>query len=114
VLSVREPSLIYHLVKRVVIEEQWAVGTTAEQYVADLRRGAMHSQARLAVMLHRGEYLALVVAPTANAVPAERLGPQWQPDLLVVCSVEHGMLRTGYQFSTLNRIDDPPEVRWLR
>ena len=33
VLGAREPSLFYHLVQRVAIDEQWAARTTADQYL---------------------------------------------------------------------------------
>src|SRR2546429_6729293 len=48
-LGERADSLTYHLVKRVVIEEQWALGTTPDDYVEDLHRAVRDPQARLAV-----------------------------------------------------------------
>ena len=47
-LAARDDSLIYHLTRR-VLDGQWADGTTAEQYVADLRRAIRLPDARLTV-----------------------------------------------------------------
>jgi len=48
-LAARVDSFTYHLFKRVVIEEQWAPGTTGDEYLQDLRRAAVDSEARVAV-----------------------------------------------------------------
>jgi hypothetical protein len=34
--------------------------------------------------------------------------------VLVVYSADRGMIRTGYQFSSLQAVDIPVEVQWLR
>jgi hypothetical protein len=63
-LGAREDSLFYHLVKRVVDEEQWADGTTAQQYLADLVQAVRSPHARLAVFERRGGHIAATVTST--------------------------------------------------
>jgi hypothetical protein len=113
-LGARESSLDYHLVKRVVIERQWAEGTTADDYLDDLRRAARSDAAHLALFAERGDHIVAVATPTADVVPANRRGEEWQPNVLVVYSADRGMIRTGYQFSSLQAVDVPVEVQWLR
>jgi hypothetical protein len=113
-LGTRESSLVYHLVKRVAIERQWAEGTTASDYLDDLRRAVRSAAARLALFADRGDHIVAVVTPTASVVPAHRRGTEWQPNVLVVYSADRGMIRTGYQFSSLQAVDIPTEAQWLR
>ncbi len=113
-LGVAAPSLTYHLVKRVVLGQQWAAGTTADQYVEDLRRAALNPSARLAIYQRRGGHIAAVVAPTDRVLPAERRGARPEPNLLVVYSADRGIILSGYQFSTLDKTGVPREARWLR
>ncbi|MDO8674119.1 MAG: hypothetical protein Q7O66_22125, partial [Dehalococcoidia bacterium] len=63
-LGARSDAWTYHLVKRVVVERQWAVGTSAEQYLADLRAAVRHDEARLVVFKRRGGNMAATVTPT--------------------------------------------------
>jgi len=46
-LGARVSSLTYHLIQRVVVDPRWAPGTTAAQFVADLRAAAPVPQSRL-------------------------------------------------------------------
>lgn len=108
------PSLTYHLTKRVVIEEQWAAGTTADQYVADLRQAVRSPSARLALYMRRSGAIAATVTPTDVVVPPERRGSQPQPQLLVLYSADRGIIISGYQFSILEQTGIPQEARWLR
>lgn len=113
-LGARESSLVYHLVKRVAIERLWAEGTTASDYLDDLSRAVRSAAARLALFADRGDHIVAVITPTASAVPAHRRGAEWQPNALVVYSADRGMIRTGYQFSSLQAVDIPKEAQWLR
>lgn len=112
-LGVRADSLAYHLTKRVAIERQWAVGTTAEQYTDDLRRAIRAPSARLVVYERQGGHLAATITPTSASVPAARRGPRALPWLLVIYSADRGIIVTGYQVSALETISMPQEVRWL-
>lgn len=113
-LAVRVDSLTYHLLQRVVVESQWGYGTTAQQYVADLRQALGSPQARLVLFERRGGFLAATLTPTTLAVPTIRLGTDPKPHLLVVYSADRGILITGYQFSALEEVSIPQEARWLR
>jgi hypothetical protein len=50
--------LDYHLAKRVVLDHQWAFGTTAAQYLADLTAAVRDPRAQLAVYQRRGGHIA--------------------------------------------------------
>jgi hypothetical protein len=113
-LLARAPSLVYHLVKRVAIEEQWASGTTQSEYLSDLGRGIRELSSRLAVYTRRGDHVAAVVSATNLVVPAVRRGADSLPQLLVVYSANSGMIVTGYQFSTLEQTGIPWEALWLK
>lgn len=113
-LGAREPSLMYHLIKRVVVEQQWARGTSAQQYLDDLHRAVRHPDARLVVYERGGDYVAATITPTAEILPLARRGTQFLPNLLVVYSANEGIIRTGYQFSDLSEVDIPEEARWLK
>jgi hypothetical protein len=63
-----------HLVKRVVYEEQWAFGTTADEYLNGLRAAVLHPEARLMVYERAGDLVASTISPTADIVPASRRG----------------------------------------
>ena len=112
-LGARADSLTYHLTKRVVIERQWAEGTTAAQYLEDLRRAVRDPAARLAVYERRGDQVAATITPTRRVLPPRRLGPRPLPNLLVVYSAVRGIMVTGYQFSALENTGIPEGVRWL-
>jgi hypothetical protein len=113
-LGNREPSLLYHLVKRVVIEGQWATGTTAADYLSDLRRAVAWPTARLAVYSRAREHLAVTACATADIVPPERCGSDMLPLLLVVYSADVSVIVTGYQFSNWEAVNIPEGALWLR
>ena len=113
-LAARADSLAYHLIQRVVVESQWIYGTTAQQYVADLRQALGSQQARLVLFERRGGIVAATVTPTTVVVPPIRWGTDPKPHLLVVYSADRGILITGYQFSALDEVSIPQEARWLR
>lgn len=113
-LESRADSLTYHLIKRVIGEEQWAHSTTANEYVADLHRAAQSPDARLLVYFGRNEHFAVVIAQTADAVPSSRLGPTSESNILVVYSADSGTIATGYQFSDVTMLNFPAVVQWLK
>ena len=112
-LSADEPRLIYHLIKRVVIEGQWSLGTTAADYLADLRLAIRIPTARLLVYERRGGTLTASIAPTSDVLGNARRGPNSLPYLLVVYSADRGAIITGYQFSNWESIRLSEEVVWL-
>lgn len=86
-LGPRAKSLTFHLIKRVVIEDQWADGTTAAQYLADVRAAVREPSGRLKKTFH---------------------------SLLVIYSADRGIIVTGYQFSSFAETSIPEEARWLK
>jgi len=113
-LGAREDSLTYHLTKRVVDERQWLDGTTADEYLADLRRAVRAPSARLATYERRGGHIAVTMTPTSAAVPSVRRTPASLPDVLVVYSADRGIILSGYQVSSLDQTGIPDEARWLK
>lgn len=112
-LGARADSLTYHLTKRVVIERQWVPGTTAGQYVADLRRAVRAPSVRLAVYNRHAGHLAAALTPTDLVLPAQRRGARALPELLVIYSADRGIIVTGYQITGLETASIPEEARWL-
>jgi hypothetical protein len=107
-------SLALHLAKRVQQERQWIVGTTADDYLTDLRTAARHPGARVLVYERAAEIFAATISPTQQVVSPRRRGADWFDNLLVVHSARYGVLVTGYMYSEFGRLDMPEEIRWLR
>lgn len=112
-LGTRADSLRQHLARRIVIDQQWTSETTTADYLADLRAAILVPGALLAVYSRRGGMIAAILADTAAAVPVAGLGPGWLPAMLIVYSVDRGVLITGYQCTSLATTGIPQEVRWL-
>jgi hypothetical protein len=113
VLGNREPSLVVHLVKRTLVEEQWQATTVAD-YILDLRRAAQAAGAQVLAYTRWGETFAATITPTREAVPIQRLGQKACPNLIVVYSADRGVIVTGYMFTGLADLDLPGDVLWLR
>ena len=109
-----DDSLFVHLVRRVLIDGQWALGTSAGQYLDDLHRAASAPEARLAIYFRRGGYLATTLTSTNRALPESRRGPRSLPELLVVYSADRGIIVTGYQVSSVVIAGIPEDARWLQ
>jgi hypothetical protein len=114
VLGTRADSFTYHLIKRVAIERQWAEGTTAADYLEDLRRATRDTEAQLAVYSRRGGVVAAIVVPTARILPPERCGDRPEHSIVVIYSTDRGRIISGYRYSTLAVTGIPQEARWLR
>jgi hypothetical protein len=112
-LAAREWSIIYHLVKRVAIEGQWAYGTATADYLAHLESAVRSARARLIIYERGGEQVAATMTPTGDVLAPEQLGNRPQANLLVVYSATQSIIRTGYQFSALEQTNVPPEALWL-
>jgi hypothetical protein len=112
VFGARAESLRYHLAERILVNRQWVAGTTAAQYVEDLRHAVRHSRARLVVFERRGGPMAAVLV--SNMVPASRLGSRALLWIFVVYSADRGTIVSGYQASGLSTISIPEDARWLK
>ena len=105
-------NLTYHLVKRVVSERQWAYGTPAEAYLADLREAAQVLDGRLALYFRRGGHMAAVLV--RNRLDPAKLGSEPLPRLLVVFSADRGTMVSGYQISSVALSNIPGDALWLK
>ena len=106
-------SLFVHLVRRVVLDQQWTMGTTAEEYVQDLHRAARVGGVRLVVYTRRGGAIAGILAPTTSAVPAVRLGSGTSQLLFVVYSADRGFIISGYHVPSRDALAIPEDAQWL-
>ncbi len=72
-----DDSLFVHLVRRVLVQRQWAEGTTQATYLSDLQSAVVHPDAQLRLGLIRELPTVQIVAP--NAVVPARRGPRAEP-----------------------------------
>lgn len=112
VVRERDDSLFVHLVQRVLLEDQWKDGTSAEEYLGDLRAAILDTRARLVVYHRRGGSIAGIFA--TNSVPITRRGAKQEPYLYVVYSADRGIIVSGYQVSGVEQINISGEPLWLR
>lgn len=112
VLGPRAPALTYHLAKRVIDDRQWAFGTTAADYLADLHAAVRSFDTRFALYRRRGGHMAACLA--ANRVVPRRLGPDSERFVLVVFSADRGTIITGYQTSFELPANIPEDALWLK
>jgi hypothetical protein len=112
-LSWREPSLMLHLVTRVLVDRQWREGTTVAEYLQDTRSAVLWPGARLAVFERWGEDFSATISPSAEVVPGRRIGREPLPWLLVVYSATDATIRTACMLSSLDTIDMGHPL-WLR
>jgi hypothetical protein len=108
-----DDSLFVHLVRRVVLDQAWTMGTTAEEYLQDLHRAARVGGVRLAVYTRRGGAIVGILASTTSAVPAVRLGSGASQLLFVVYSADRGFIISGYQVPSRDVLAIPEDAQWL-
>ncbi|MBA2714440.1 MAG: hypothetical protein H0U55_12915 [Rubrobacteraceae bacterium] len=113
-LGRREDSLIHHLVRRIVLDEQWTDGTTPEQYLADLRASIKDNSARFGVGKPQGNSAPLVYVFAGNLVPQQRRGRRDDPFLFVLYGVADGVIITGHMVSGADAVRKADDFRWLR
>jgi hypothetical protein len=93
-MPARVPASEAHLLKRVYYDQQWPVGTTTDQFVADLRLAIQHPDARVWTYEYFGEPCIGLLAPSHI-----RGTPGAKPYIFVAYSARYGTLTTGYQAS---------------
>lgn len=113
-LGSRENSFTVHFVKRIVAEQQWAIGTEQHEFISDIRKAPLAPSSRLLAYNRWGEYFVAAICSTSDAIPQARLGPGAEPFLLFVYSVDKVHIETAYMFSSLERLNLPQEVLWIR
>ena len=107
----RDDAGFIHLVRRVVIDQQWADGTTMLEYVSDLHELAHSSESDMFVY-DRGNGCVVGILGK-NAIPRVRLGSEALTYLFVVYSADRSSIITGYQISGLDQIDISESPLWL-
>ena len=89
-----EPSVIAHLVKRVLVEKQWADDVTVDEYLAHLHGVVRQPDLRVAVYRGRDRRVFLgLLSP--NRIPNNRLGERYAAFLWVVYAADYGKIVTG-------------------
>lgn len=90
----RLPSIEFHLLKRIHLEQQWPVGTTAKQYLTDLHLAVRHPAARIWTYKYRAEPMVGFLAPSQvqNA-------PKPEAFVFVAYNARYGAITTGFQAS---------------
>jgi hypothetical protein len=114
-LGAEADALTIHLFKRVLADEQWAVGTDATAYLETLR-AAVHTPLARLVLYRQWDTrdIAAVITRTGESVDPDRLGAKAEAYLIVLYEANRGILLSGYQFSTMEAIRIPRDALWLR
>lgn len=111
-IGTRTDSLTAHLLKRVFINEQWRIGTTPEELLADIKAAALHESAKLVVYERRGGIIVGVLSE--NVTPSARRGSLSLPFMYIVYSSDRGSIISAYQASDVQAIVIPGDALWLR
>jgi hypothetical protein len=98
-------SIELHLLKRVYIEQQWPVGTTTTQYLADLHQAVQHPTCAIYTYRWQGESFVGFLAPSQHGTNAHVRNPQ--PFIFVAYSADYGTIKTGFQASSAASIFTP-------
>ncbi len=93
------PSLEIHLLKRIHHEQQWPIGTTAEQYIVDLHQAVSHPDVQIWTYRYFEQPFVGFLSPShvQNATRPETY-------IFVAYSPVHGTITTGYQASDVSKI----------
>lgn len=113
-LSSRERPLVVHLVERIAYDEQWASGTTPEEYLEDLRAAIQDDSARFGIGRPAGSRAPLVYVFADNVVPEERRGRKSLPVMFVLYGVGPDATIPGHQASSIDAVRKANDFRWLR
>lgn len=101
VCPARLPSIEWHLLERVYLDQQWSLNTTKEQYVADLHLAVQSPVVEIWTYRYFGRPYAGFIAPsqTRGAIDSERL-------IFVAYSPEFGTLTTGFRIAHRRNVID--------
>jgi len=110
-INAEEQGLFAHLIKRVLIEKQWAWGTTKQDYLDDLHRMVQQEGNQVGIGIQRKENNVIVFG--GNGIPMERRGEEALGSMVVVYSADRGKIISGYQISSLRTVRIPEDVQWL-
>jgi len=90
----RLPSIEFHLLKRIYLEQQWPIETTTRQYVTDLHLAVRHPAAQIWTYEYRTEPMVgfLALSQVQNA-------PKPEAFVFVAYNARYGAITTGFQAS---------------
>jgi hypothetical protein len=111
-IGTRTDSLTAHLLKRIFINEQWRIGTTLEEFLADIKAATLHESARPVVYERRGGII--VGTLSENVTPSARRGSLSLPLIYIVYSSDRDSIISVYQASNVHAIAIPGDALWLR
>lgn len=103
VLGPKASRLEQKFTKHVVIEQQFRPDLFPEEYLAILRRAALHPEAVVVVHAPPRGPVILVAAPSAEVAPGD-LGPNAEPWIVVVYELKYGTLVSGYMASSKEEV----------
>ena len=86
-----------HLIERTIMDKQWPIDTTLEQYTQDLQQAVRNAE-QIYTYTFRGQPYIGFLAP--NHVE----GQNSEPLLWVAYSAAYGVIRTGYQVTRIEEI----------
>lgn len=92
--SEKLPSVEIHLLKRIHLDRQWPVDTTAEQFTADLHQAVQHPDVRIWTYRWLGEAFAGFLAPSHV-----KNVPNPEAFIFVAYSADYDVIKTGFQAS---------------
>lgn len=86
-----------HLIERTVMNQQWPLDTTLEQYIYDLWQAVKNAEQIYTYTFNGQPYIGFLAS---NHVK----GPNSEPFLWVAYSAAYGVIRTGYQVTKIEEI----------
>jgi hypothetical protein len=97
--SEKLPSVEIHLLKRMHLDRQWPLGTTRDQFIADLHHAVQHPNVQVWTYRWLGEAFVGFLAPShiQNVSNSEAY-------IFVAYSADYGVIKTGFQASSLEAI----------
>lgn len=92
-------SVEWHLLKRIHIEEQWPIGTTEAQFIADLHQAILHPQVQIWTYRYYNQPFAGFLAPSHV-----QYVPEPEHYIFVAYSTSFSTITTGHQASSITRV----------
>jgi len=115
-LGARADSLAVHLFKRIWLDRQWTESTSVDDFLGDVAVAVKHPTAMLLAYRRQGRLFTASISFTTHVVPEVRRGADAgrYPLLVVVYDVEEEAIVTAYMFSSIQTLNLPGDVRWLK
>ncbi|HEX5164477.1 MAG TPA: hypothetical protein VFV93_03705, partial [Thermomicrobiales bacterium] len=107
-------SALYHVLKRVVHDRQWSIGTSLSDYLTDVSSAVRSPGARIAIYRRWNQTTVAFLSETLVTVPSHRLGSAALPFTLVLYSADTGKISTAHMVVSETAARIPGHARWLR